>query len=98
MAILTTFKHTGNPDEMLKLAEDKVRPAARQAGGEEGQISSTIVRTEDGIMLINLWETEEGMRRAVGRFPHGTAVTRQRLVTSSFSQSAVSATASCELT
>jgi hypothetical protein len=67
MAILTTFKHTGDPDEMVNLAEDKVRPAAQQAGAEEGQISSTIVRTEDGIMLINLWETEEGMRRAAER-------------------------------
>jgi hypothetical protein len=67
MAILTTFKHTGDPDEMFKLAEDKVRPAAQQAGGEEGQISSTIVRTSDGIMLVNLWETEEGMRRAAER-------------------------------
>jgi hypothetical protein len=67
MAILTTFKHTGDPDAMMKLAEEKVVPAARQAGVQEGQISSAIVRTDDGIMLVNLWETEEGMRRAAKR-------------------------------
>jgi hypothetical protein len=64
MAILTTFKHTGDPKEMMRLAEEKVRPAAQEAGAEHGQISSTIVRTDDGIMLVNLWESEEGMRRA----------------------------------
>lgn len=67
MAILTTFKHTGDPDVMFTLAEAKVRAIAQQAGAEEGQISTTIVRTEDGIMLINLWETEAGMRRAAAR-------------------------------
>ena len=64
MAILTTFKHTGDADEMMKLAADKVGPALREAGAEHGQLSSTIVRTSNGIMLFNLWESEAGMRRA----------------------------------
>jgi Ni,Fe-hydrogenase III large subunit len=67
MAILTTFKHTGDPEEMMRLADEKVRPIAQEAGAEHGQISSTIVRTEDGIMLVNLWESEAGMRRASER-------------------------------
>jgi hypothetical protein len=48
MAILTTFKHTGDPDEMVKLAANKVRPAAQQAGAEEGQILSTWVNARRG--------------------------------------------------
>jgi hypothetical protein len=67
MAILTTFKHTGDPKELFKLAEGRVRRVAQEAGGDNGQISTTIVRTEDGIMLVNLWESEEGMRRAADR-------------------------------
>lgn len=43
MAILTMFKHTGDPDELMKLAEERVRPAVQAAGGENGQISTTIV-------------------------------------------------------
>jgi hypothetical protein len=67
MAILTTFKHAGDPEELMRLADEKVRPAAQEAGAEHGQISSTIVRTDDGIMLLNLWESEAGMRRASER-------------------------------
>ena len=67
MPILTTFKHTGDPDAMLKLAQEKIIPAAQQAGLHEGRITTAVVRTEDGIMLVNLWETEAGMRRAAQR-------------------------------
>ena len=67
MPILTTFRHIGDPDTLMKLAEEKVRPAVQQAGTENGQISTTVVRTEDGIMLVNLWESEAGMRRAASR-------------------------------
>jgi hypothetical protein len=80
MAILTTFKHTGDPEEMMRLADEKVRPVAREAGAEHGQISSTIVRTDDGIMLVNLWESEAGMRRAserVGPVAHASGLPPQ---------------------
>jgi hypothetical protein len=80
MAILTTFTHTGDPDAMLKLAEEKLLSAARQAGAE-GQISSTVLRTDEGIMIVNLWETEEGMRRAaeiVGPVAHACGLPPQQ--------------------
>jgi|tagenome__1003787_1003787.scaffolds.fasta_scaffold20731971_2 hypothetical protein len=67
MAILTTFRHVGDPDEIMRIAQEKVRPTAQEAGGEEGRISITVVRTEDGVMMVSLWETEEGMRRAAAR-------------------------------
>jgi hypothetical protein len=67
MTILTTFKHAGDPEALMRLAEAKVRPAAQEAGAANGQISTTVVRTDDGIMLLNLWETEAGMRRAAER-------------------------------
>jgi hypothetical protein len=67
MAILTTFTHTGDPEAIMKLVREKVRPTAQEAGDEEGRISITVVRTEDGVMVVNLWESEEGMRRAAAR-------------------------------
>jgi hypothetical protein len=63
MAILTTFKVTGDPDELLAIAREKVAPAANDIGPANGRISATIVRTDTGLMLVNVWETEEGMQR-----------------------------------
>ena len=67
MAVLTTFKQTGDPDAIKKIAEETLMPAIRRAGGTEGRISSAVVRTETGVMLVNLWESEEAMRRAADR-------------------------------
>jgi hypothetical protein len=67
MAIMTTFAHTGDPEAMITLAQEKLLPAAEQAGAEEGHISSTVVRTDDGIMIVNLWDSEADMRRAAQR-------------------------------
>lgn len=63
MAILTTFRQSGDPDELFALMQDKLADVAREAGAANGRISSTIVRTDSGIMLVNVWESEEGMER-----------------------------------
>lgn len=62
MAILTMFELHGDPDELLgkmdsALPEAEVGEMARRHGG----ISSTIVRTDRGIMIVNHWESREGM-------------------------------------
>jgi hypothetical protein len=62
MAILTTFKVTGDPDALLAIART-YESEASQVGSANGRISSTIVRTDTGLMLVNVWETEEGMER-----------------------------------
>lgn len=63
MAILTTFKVPGDPDELFAKMQEKVGPAAREAGAANGRIAITILRTDDGLMFVNVWESEEGMRR-----------------------------------
>lgn len=64
MAILTTFKLSGDPGELFAIAQEKVGPLAREAGAANGRIATTIVRTGNGLMYVNVWESEEGMRRA----------------------------------
>jgi hypothetical protein len=63
MAILTMFEVHGDPDELLSkmesvVADDEMQQMAKQ----HGAISNTIVRTDEGIMIVNQWESEEGMR------------------------------------
>jgi hypothetical protein len=63
MSILTMFEIRGDSDELLALQEEKIEPIVRPLASENGAISSTIVRTDDGLMVVNHWENEEGMER-----------------------------------
>jgi hypothetical protein len=63
MAILTMFEVHGDPDELLSRMEGAVPEGEVQRLAEKhGGISSTIVRTDQGIMIVNHWESEEGMQ------------------------------------
>ena len=63
MAILTMFEVHGDPDEIFAKQQEAVMPRARELAPEHGGISNTIVKTEDGVMIVNVWESEEGMEK-----------------------------------
>jgi hypothetical protein len=62
VAILSTGRVKGDPDELApraKRVDAIVAPIARANGG----VFHAIVRTGDGLMIVNLWESEEGRQR-----------------------------------
>jgi hypothetical protein len=61
MAILTMFEIHGDPDELTAKMDQKIEPTARRAAAENGGISSTVVRIDEGILIVNHWENVEGM-------------------------------------
>lgn len=63
MAVLSVMSIPGKPDELIARMETTVDPVARRKAREYGGISSTVVRTDDGIKVFNLWETDEGRHR-----------------------------------
>jgi hypothetical protein len=63
MAILTMFEIHGDPDELMAKMDEHTEPKARRAAAENGGISNTVVKTDDGVMVVNLWESAEGMQR-----------------------------------
>ena len=63
MAILTMFEVHGDPDEIVATEDAKIVPHARRLAAENGGISQTVVRTDQGVMNVHLWESEEGMLR-----------------------------------
>jgi steroid delta-isomerase-like uncharacterized protein len=63
MAVLSVMSIQGNPDELLARMESTLDPVAARKAPQYGAISSTVVRTDDGIKILNLWETEEGRHR-----------------------------------
>ena len=60
---LSIMKIQGNPDELMDAMREHVAPVAARLAPQFGGISSTIVRTDDGIMVVNLWKDDEGRHR-----------------------------------
>jgi hypothetical protein len=67
MQVLSIMKMQGDPDEILAKMQEVEDVAGRKAPGYGG-ISNTVVKTDDGIMIVNLWGDEEG-RHKLGTDP-----------------------------
>jgi predicted ester cyclase len=60
MPVLSVMSIEGQPDELVARLTETLEPVARRRAPLYGGISSTVVRTDDGITIFNLWQTEEG--------------------------------------
>ncbi len=61
MAILTMFEVHGDTDQLVARMNELFDAEADKLAGEHGGISNTVVRTEEGVMVVNRWESQEGM-------------------------------------
>jgi hypothetical protein len=64
MSILTIFEIHGDPDELFAQHQKTIVPLAKTIAAENGGISSTVVRTDDGLLIVNHWEDKEGMEKS----------------------------------
>ena len=62
MAVVSIMELQGDADELVKQMEGTRELADRKAR-EYGGIASIVAKTDDGAMIINLWETEEGRHK-----------------------------------
>jgi hypothetical protein len=62
VAVVSIMEFSGDPEE-LKVQMSNVEEVASRKAAEYGGVSSTVVRTDDGIMLINMWSDEEGRHK-----------------------------------
>jgi hypothetical protein len=60
--VVSIMEFPGDPEE-LRSQMSGVEEVARRKAAEYGGVSSTVVKTDDGIMLINMWDNEEGRHR-----------------------------------
>jgi len=63
MAVLSIMSLQGDPDELLARMEATIEPVAARKAPQFGGISSTVVRTDDGITIYNLWSDDEGRHK-----------------------------------
>lgn len=63
MAVLSVMSLQGDPDDLVSRMETHLDPVAARKAPQYGGISSTVVRTDDGIAIYNLWSSEEGRHK-----------------------------------
>jgi hypothetical protein len=63
MPIVTTFRIKGDPDELLKEKKEKVDPITQEVAPANGGIEHLVAKADDGLLIINVWENEEGMEK-----------------------------------
>jgi hypothetical protein len=60
--VVSIMEFSGDPQE-LRQKMSGVDEVARRKAAAYGGISSTVVKTGDGVMVINFWDNEDGRHR-----------------------------------
>jgi hypothetical protein len=67
MAVVSTMRISGDPEELAEKMRT-MAPVARSLAPKHGGLGTIVAGTDDGILVINLWKTEEG-RHAMAEEP-----------------------------
>ena len=62
---LTIIELKGDPDELLQIKREVTDPVMSRKAPEYGGISHVAAKTPDGLLIVNLWESEEGSEQAL---------------------------------
>jgi hypothetical protein len=69
MPVLSMMRMQGDPDDLLQRIKEHVEPVTERLGPQHGGLLNIVARDGDnGILIVNVWETEEG-RHAVADEP-----------------------------
>jgi hypothetical protein len=68
MAVVSMMRMSGDPDELSAKVREHMRPVGRELAPKHGGLGNIVARTDDGIIVINLWESEAG-RHAMAEEP-----------------------------
>jgi hypothetical protein len=60
MAVVSMMRIPGDPDALAAKMRDHIDPVARRLAPKHGGLGRIVARTDDGILAINLWQTDEG--------------------------------------
>ncbi len=68
MAVVSMMRMSGDSDELAAKLREHVAPVGREVAPALGGLGTIVCRTEDGVLIMNLWETDEG-RHAMAEDP-----------------------------
>jgi hypothetical protein len=64
MAVLAMVKLDGDPDRLLAAKRELMDPVAERVFGEHGHTWQVVARSDEGLLIFNLWQDAEGRDRA----------------------------------
>jgi hypothetical protein len=59
MAVVSMMRFAGDADDLARRMKD-VAEVIRPLAERHGALAHILARTNDGLLVVNLWETEEG--------------------------------------
>jgi hypothetical protein len=68
MPVVSIMRVSGDPDALAAGIRDHITPVAEKLAEKHGGLLNVVARTDDGLLLINLWQTDEG-RHAMAEEP-----------------------------
>jgi hypothetical protein len=63
MAVVSMMKMSGDSDELAAKLQEHIAPVGRELAPKHGGLGTIVARTSDGVLVINLWENEEGRHK-----------------------------------
>jgi len=60
MAVVSMMRVSGDPDELAAKVKEHIQPVGRELGPQHGGIGNIVCRTDDGLLIVNIWENEQG--------------------------------------
>jgi len=66
MAVLVVARLTGNPDEIVEKIDRHLTPVMNEVGPRRGALWHSVAKTSDGVMVVDVWESADGVTAAMG--------------------------------
>src|SRR5215204_4375133 len=63
MRRLTIIRTSGDPDELLASKREHIDPVMKRRADQYGHLLHIAARADDGLVVINLWQSEEGSQQ-----------------------------------
>ena len=60
MSVVSTMHFAGDSDELAAKIEEYILPISMRLAPQHGGLANIVARTDDGVLIINLWENDEG--------------------------------------
>ena len=64
MQRLTIIRSSGDPEKLLAAKREHIDPVMKRKAPEYGNLLHVAAQTPEGMLVINLWESEEGSEQA----------------------------------
>jgi hypothetical protein len=75
MPVVSKMRVQGDADTLAAAIREHIAPVAERLAEKHGGLANIVAKTDDGILMINVWETEEG-RHAMAEEPEIQAAVR----------------------